>query len=344
VNWFMTGDSIRDYAGGENSDEEDMCYISVKTNIYQQVSTSNIFSLAYLLHADNKQKLLVDPKGLLNTFTVDRQLILGCDPAVVPIVNKEVVSCAVDVFQKTYPNLSSMPCRMFEACRAVSVTGFSMLSRQTIAQALQNTRRVHTDKDVWIIINGYLSDVLNYLAVKVPACDSVVTTDFRQVKVLFNDDVEITSTKYRDTSQKVNKKLLYTKEQVSVLKEAFGKDFVVGCRSPFPLASLTKNVESDHVCESRIVNDNTYLNSVMTVPHQGELSPTQVLCAITRVGGPKGVCLTYQGINNSLVMCMRFDRVRARNMSDVVDEVECNIAPTDSPTNQVYNAETDEEN
>jgi hypothetical protein len=57
------------------------------------------------LHADNKHKLLVYQKGLLNTFIVDMQLILGCDSTVVPIVNKEVVSCAVDVFQKTYPNL-----------------------------------------------------------------------------------------------------------------------------------------------------------------------------------------------------------------------------------------------
>jgi hypothetical protein len=178
---------------------------------------------------------------------------------------------------------------MFEACRAVSVPGFSMLSRQTIVQALQNTRRVHIDKNVWTIIDGYLSDVLNDLAVKVPICDSVVTTNFRQVKVLFNDDVEITSTKYRDNSQKANKQLLYTKEQVSVIKKAFGKDFGVGCRSPFLLASLTKNVESNHVCEIRVVDDNTYLNSVMTVPHQGELSPTQVLCAIQRVGGPTGV-------------------------------------------------------
>jgi hypothetical protein len=132
---------------------------------------------------------------------------------------------------------------------------------------------------------------------------------------------------------------------VSVLKKAFGKDFGVGCCSTFPLASLTKNVESSHVWESRVVDDNTYLNSVMTVPHQGELSPTQVLCAIPRVGGPKGICITYQGLNNSLVKCMRFARVRAGNMSDVVDEVECNIAPPpDSPTSQVYNAETDEEN
>jgi hypothetical protein len=163
------------------------------------------------------------------------------------------------------------------------------------------------------------------------------------VKVLFNDDFEITSTKYRDNSQKANKKLLYAKEQVSVLKKAFGKDFGVGCRSPFPLASLTKNVERNHVYESCVVDDNTYLNSVMTLPHQGELSPTQVLCAIPRVGGLNGVCLTYQGLNNSLVMGMRFARVRAGNMSDVVDEVECNIVPPDSPTNQVYNADTDEE-
>jgi hypothetical protein len=121
--------------------------------------------------------------------------------------------------------------------------------------------------------------------------------------------------------------LLYTKEQVSVLKKSFRKDFGVECRSPFPLSSLTNNVESDHVCESRVVDDTTYLNSVMTVPHQGELLPTQVLCAIPCVGGPKGVCLTYQGLNNSLVMSMWFAKVRAGNMSDVVDEVECNIAP-----------------
>jgi hypothetical protein len=74
------------------------------------------------------------------------------------------------------------------------------------------------------------------------------------------------------------------------------------------------------------------------------LPPTQVLCPIRRVGSPKGVCLTYQGLNNSLVMCMQIVRVLARNMSDVADEVECNVVPPDSPTNQVYNAETDEEN
>jgi hypothetical protein len=38
VSWFTTGNIIRDYAGGENNDEEDMCYIAVKTKIYQQVS------------------------------------------------------------------------------------------------------------------------------------------------------------------------------------------------------------------------------------------------------------------------------------------------------------------
>jgi hypothetical protein len=41
-------------------------------------------------------------------------------------------------------------------------------------------------------------------------------------------------------------------------------------------------------------------------------------------------------------MGMRFARVRARNMSDIVDEVKCNIVLPNSPTNQVYNAETDE--
>jgi hypothetical protein len=100
----------------------------------------------------------------------------------------------------------------------VSVIGFSILSRQTITQALQNTRRVHIDKDVWTIFKGYFSDVLNNLAVKVPTYDNVVTTNFRQLKVLFNDNVEITSTKYRDNIQNANKKLLYTKEQVTVLK------------------------------------------------------------------------------------------------------------------------------
>jgi hypothetical protein len=34
VNWFMTGNRIRDYAGGEKNDKEDMCYMAVKTNIY----------------------------------------------------------------------------------------------------------------------------------------------------------------------------------------------------------------------------------------------------------------------------------------------------------------------
>jgi hypothetical protein len=43
-------------------------------------------------------------------------------------------------------------------------------------------------------------------------------------------------------------------------------------------------------------------------------------------------------------MGMRFARVRARNMADVVDEVECNIVSPDIPTNQVNNADTDKEN
>jgi hypothetical protein len=54
VNWFMTGGIIRYYARGQNNDEEDMCYIAVNTNIRQQVSTCDICSLAYLVHADNK--------------------------------------------------------------------------------------------------------------------------------------------------------------------------------------------------------------------------------------------------------------------------------------------------
>jgi hypothetical protein len=184
----------------------------------------------------------------------------------------------------------------------------------------------------------------NDLEFKVPTCDSVVTTNFQHVKVLFNNDVEITSTKYRDNSQKAYKKLLYTRAQVNVTKKAFGKDFGSRSHSPFPLASLTKNLESNHVCESRVVDNNTYLNSIMTGAHQGDLSPTHVLSAISRVGGPIGVCLTYRGLHNSLVMGMRFARVRAGNMSDVVDKVECNVVPPDSPNNQVYNADTDEEN
>jgi hypothetical protein len=71
VNWFITGDSLQDYSGAENNDEEDMCYIALNTNIYQQVSTSDVVFLSYIVHTDNNQKLLVDLKGLLNTFTVD---------------------------------------------------------------------------------------------------------------------------------------------------------------------------------------------------------------------------------------------------------------------------------
>jgi hypothetical protein len=112
-----------------------------------------------------------------------------------------------------------------------------MLARHIIAQVLQNTRRIHIDKYVWTIIDGYLSGVLNNLAVKAPVCDSI-TSNFR------------------------HKKLLYTKEQVNVLKKALGNDFGVGCSSPCPLVSLTNNVESNHMCESCVVDDNTYLNSV----------------------------------------------------------------------------------
>jgi hypothetical protein len=122
VNWCITGDRLRDYVGAENNDKEDMmCYIALKINIYQQVSTADIGYLAYIVHTDNQQKRLVDMKSLINTFTVpDHPLIFGCGPAIVPLVNMELFSCDVDIiFQSTYPNLSSMPCKMFEACAVV---------------------------------------------------------------------------------------------------------------------------------------------------------------------------------------------------------------------------------
>jgi hypothetical protein len=75
----------------------------------------------------------------------------------------------------------------------------------------------------------------------------------------------------------------------------------------------------------------------MTVPHQCDLSPTQVLSEIPRAGGPKGVCITYQGLNTSLLMGMGmgmgFARVHAVDMTDVVDEVECNVVLPHSPAN-----------
>jgi hypothetical protein len=39
--------------------------------------------LAYIVHAENKDTLLADPEGILNTFTATYQYIVGCNPSII---------------------------------------------------------------------------------------------------------------------------------------------------------------------------------------------------------------------------------------------------------------------
>jgi hypothetical protein len=122
------------------------------------------------------------------------------------------------VYKHHYPRLSSMPRRMFEACRAISCTSVSMLSKGAINQSLSNTRRVHVEKDIFAVIEKGIDELTKYLHVKVATTDIPVTVSIRQLRVLPNTDVQVASTKFRNLNKgRKNRNLFHTSEQIETL-------------------------------------------------------------------------------------------------------------------------------
>jgi hypothetical protein len=213
-------------------------FTALKTDIYEKCNTHEFVSLAYFDHIENKAEMLVDPEGIMNTFIVASQNIVGCDPSVVPFPPNQHFSSSVQVYKHHYPRLSSMPCRMFEACRAISYTSVSMLSKGAITQYLSNTRCVHVEKDIFAVIEKGIDELTKYLNVKVATTDVPVTVSIHQLP---NTDVQVAFTKFRDLNKgRNNRKLFHTSQQVNKLKRCFGANFGYRSRSTYRVTSVTK--------------------------------------------------------------------------------------------------------
>jgi hypothetical protein len=79
INYFTTGETtIRIYL--PLIPESLLSYTAIKKNLHQKCKTSEFRSLAYIGYAENKDKLLVTPEGILNTYTVTHQYTIGCNP------------------------------------------------------------------------------------------------------------------------------------------------------------------------------------------------------------------------------------------------------------------------
>jgi hypothetical protein len=57
--------------------ESILMYTAIKTNMYQKCQTRDFRSLAYAVHAEKKDTLLVDPEGIINTYTITYQYLVG---------------------------------------------------------------------------------------------------------------------------------------------------------------------------------------------------------------------------------------------------------------------------
>jgi hypothetical protein len=340
INYFATGKTtIRTYL--PLLPESLIPYAAIKTNVYQKCKTSDFRSLAYVVHAEKKDKLLVDPEGILNTYTVTYQYIVGRNSSIIPYPSRQHFASAADVYAHSYPRLASMPRRMFEACRAISSTSVSMLSRGAINQALCNTRRVHVERDIFEVVEKEINYVTRNLRVAIAQSDVPVTVSIRKLRVLENTDVQVSSTKYRDKNEgKKNRKLFHTNQQVKKLKTCFGVHFGYGSRSPFPPTSVTKHTETTLVEEHRMLHDNSVLNSILNTPSD-TTEAGKKLAHIPIRGLPNGLVMTYQDINHSVVMSMRFDKVRAGARDEAITvEAAATVVPQ-SPSRIPQDAECD---
>jgi hypothetical protein len=262
--------------------------------------------------------MLVDPEGIMNTYIVASQYIVGRDPSVVPFPPNQNLSSSSQVYKHHYPCLSSMPRRMFEACQAIICTSVSIISKGEINQSLSNTRRVHVEKDIFAVIEKGIDELTKYVHVKVAKTDVPVIVSIRQLRVLPNTDVQVASTKFRDLNKgRKNRKLFHTSQQVNKLKRCFGANFGCGYRSHYPVTSVTKESGAHYVEQCHMLHDNSMLNSILNVPSD-IMAAGATLVHIPVCGFPNGLVLTYQYINNYVVLSMRFDKVRSGNRADTL--------------------------
>jgi hypothetical protein len=131
VNYFATDEQCI-HAHLPGTPELLIPFTALKTYIYEKCNTHKFVSLAYIHHIENKTEMLVDPEAIMNTYIVGSQYIVGRDPSVVPFPPNQRFSSSAQVYKHHYPRLSSMPRRMFEACRTISCTSVSMLSKGAI--------------------------------------------------------------------------------------------------------------------------------------------------------------------------------------------------------------------
>jgi hypothetical protein len=66
-----------------------------------------------------------------------------------------------------------------------------------------------------------------------------------------------------------------------------------------------------------MLHDNSMLNSILNVPSDVTVSGAALVHIPVR-GLPNGLVLTYQDIHNSVVLSMRFDKVRSGNRAEML--------------------------
>jgi hypothetical protein len=164
--------------------------------------------------------------------------------------------------------------------------------------------------------------------VKVATTDVPVTVSIRQLCVLPNTDVQVASTKFRDLNKgRKNRNLFHTIQQVNKLKRCFGANFGYRSRSPHPVTSVTKESGANYVEQCHMLHDNSMLNSILVVPSDVTAAGATLVHIPVR-GFPNGLILTYQDINNYVVLSMRFDKVRSGNRAETLRaEAEAQYVP-----------------
>jgi hypothetical protein len=196
INYYITGEAYTHYL--PHTEEIMVLFVAVRTNIYQQCNTHDFTSLAYIVHGEDTSNLLIDPEGIMNRCTVTLQLIVNSLPPITPYPQRQHFGPSADVYRQWYPCLSSMPRRMFKACRSISVTCVFMLSKDSLNQYLTNTRPVHVDHDAFGVAGKGLASLVTGLRVQVISSDAPVTVSIRNIRVLPNTDIQVSSTTFHE--------------------------------------------------------------------------------------------------------------------------------------------------
>jgi hypothetical protein len=77
----------------------------------------------------------------------------------------------------------------------------------------------------------------------------------------------------------------------------------MGLRSPFPPTSVMKEFQSNYVEETSMLDDSSVLNYILLVPNEGNADGATIAHIPSR-SLPNGLIMTYQDINNSILMSM----------------------------------------